>query len=69
MAKFIKLFFIFAIILILIVVVYHIIEGKFYESFAMLELYPERPAVSVKGSEGGYSYEYSQGFKSIPWPS
>ncbi len=66
MVKLLKAFLICTLPLLLIVGIYTLIEGRYYESFAMLELFPEKPAATI--DEIG-EHDYSYGYRWIPWPS
>ncbi len=66
MGRFVKLYLIFGLPLILITLLYTISKGKFYEGFALVELYPEKPTFIVKEDK---QWQYSQGFRWIPWAS
>lgn len=64
MIKLVKLFVFFSLPLIIIAGVYILLEGKYYESFAMVELFPEKPLTTTSSTP-----EYSYSYRWIPWPS
>lgn len=65
MIKLLKLFLIFSVPLVTVMLIYTFIQGKYYESFAMVELFPEIPLSTYYTPKAEYSYSY----RWIPWPS